>query len=196
MNWLASVPALVAYALGLLVIAVILAWVAYVMAEIARAARPEAWATAREGLAFGQDLARRLPRGRDWPRRLLARVTRDWVSRTGSAAGQLNPPPPGAPVLYVGPGYWTYITAWVIDAHPDGELDVEWVHPFLGVPVRALGVRPERDRAAGVAYWRSHPASRLPTLMPSHPRRRLNGRRHGPVGGMRRPAPFTHRSSP
>jgi hypothetical protein len=159
MTWLASVPVLVAYALGLLVIAIILAWVAYVMAEIARAARPEAWATAREGLAFGQDLARRLPRGRDLPRRLLARFTHDGVSRTGSVAGQLDPPRPGATVLYVGPGYWTYITAWVIDAHPDGALDVEWVHPFLGVPVRALGVRPEHDRAAGVAYWRSHPAS-------------------------------------
>ena len=159
MNWLASVPVLVAYALGLLVIAVILAWVAYVMAEIARAARPEGWATAREGLAFGQGLARRLPRGRDWPRRLLARFTSDWVSRTGSAAEQLHPPQLGAPVLYVGPGDWTYITAWVIDAHPDGALDVEWVHPFLGVPVRASGVRPERDKAAGVAYWRSHPAS-------------------------------------
>jgi hypothetical protein len=148
MNWLASVPVLVAYALGLLVIAVILAWVAFVMAEIARAPRPEGWATAREGLAFGQDLAKRLPR-----------YTRDWVSRTGSAAEQLHPPQLGAPVLYVGPGDWTYITAWVIDAHPDGALDLEWVHPFLGVPVRALGVRPERDSDAGVAYWRSHPAS-------------------------------------
>ena len=159
MNWLASVPMLVAYALGLLVIAVILAWVTYVMAEIARAARPEAWATACERLAFGQDLARRLPRGRDWPRRLPARFTRDSVSRTGSADGKLDPPRPGAPVLYVGPDYSTYITAWVIDAHPDGALDLEWVHPFLGVPVRALGVRPERDRAADAAYWRSHPAS-------------------------------------
>ena len=55
------------------------------------------------------------------------------------------------------------------------------------------GPNATRPRASRTGGRTRH---RLPTLMPSHPRRRSNGRRHGPVGGMRRPAPFTHRSSP
>lgn len=168
MTWLSAVPWLVAYAFGLMVMVAIAAWVVYVMAEVARVRRHEILATARGGLARGRILARRLPLGhRGTWRRAVTNFAGGPSRRAAAGRTPTARPGRGSLVVYVGPGYWFYISAWVIEAHPDGCLDLEWVHPLHGTPVRTLGVRPKRDETTGGGYWQAHPASLGRTAQPA-----------------------------
>ena len=180
MDWFSSAPWLAAFGFGVLVLVGIAAWVIYILVEVLRAAsqsnrfsgvmqilratrRLADWAPRPGGRPFTGPLSQRLLFRRpavSWLRGPTSRPSTPNEARTlGGNGTTINVLERGSLVLYVGPDYWPCISAWVVDVHPDNSCDLEWLHPWEGRMVRAPNVRPERDKAHGLGYWKEHPTS-------------------------------------
>ncbi len=206
MDWLTAVPWLIAYAFGIVVMGAIVAWVTFVMVEVARTARrlevasqvmdevrtlrAATWRTGREGLARGRDLARHFPPGGSksgWPRGAVGHRRGAGPAHVAAGPGPRSGRGPASPVLYVEPEHARFLSAWVVHVHADGSRDLEWLDPFEGRMVQVRNVRPEHDRVESAGYWKEHPASTVTSGRDHFQGRRLPRRRGRPrVGRSRR----------